>query len=798
MKPSPLESLLYSLLNGPRGRRYSALFLLLALVAGVLPLQFTPAPVSGWESAPTVAIAGGGFTLPRGARALAPLPAATPMRLVVGLTPRHQDILDALLRAQAGGASARARRVLSPGEYARLFSPTEADEGAVTAYLQAHGLRVVRHYRDRLLLDVEGTAGAVATAFGTPIVRYRDRAGRAHYGNSARPRLPAALARLVTTIVGLRDDTPPHHGPLPRAGAPIPWISTPAQRAGAAGTRRARGIPPPPPALLTPARIRAAYNIAPLYAQVFTGTNGLTTTTSITGDGQTIALYELSPFKPDDIAAYDAAFGITAPPPINIPVDGGATNSYGDKGAQEAALDIELVRAVAPGARILVYNGPATQNSANTTAADDTYARIVNDGRAQVLSTSWGQCEDEQQADQPPDLMLLHNLFAQAVAEGMTVVAASGDNGAYDCLNADGTAPDTTKATVDYPASDPYVIAVGGTRLALAADGGIASEEGWAGSGGGVSSVFARPAWQTGPGVDNALSNGKRQVPDVALDAGAGYAVWAGGWLAAGGVGTSAATPVWAAILALGNELRYATALAAGVPSPACATLPGLGDIHPELYQLAAASAGGGGETSAFRDIMVGSSNGIATPGPGWDNVTGLGVPDAAVLMPALAALPALAPPATGVCPTPPRTPTPPAMRTPTRTPGPRATPTAAPLATRTPLPTPTITRKDMGPRPVVRVVPAQVVAGGTVLLEVRGAGHALRVTFELDYPTQTQRLRGATDRYGAATVRVRVPRMLSRRQAVVVRLRATVQETRQPVVIQTNFVVLRPPAVSH
>jgi len=789
VRPSPPGVLLYSLINGPRGRRYSALFLLLALVAGVLPLQFAPAPVSGPVSPAAVAIGGGGSALPRGARVLGPLPAATPMRLVVGLTPRHQDLLDALLRKQAG-ASALTRRVLSPEEYARLFSPTEADEGAVTDYLQAHGLRVVRHYRDRLLLDVEGTAGAVSAAFGTPIVRYRDRHGRARYGASARPRLPAALARLVTTVAGLRDDALLHHGPLPRFG-------TRAQR-DASATRRARGIPPPPAALLTPARIRAAYGIAPLYTQVLTGTNGLTTTISITGNGQTIALYELSPFRPDDIAAYDAAFGITAPPPVSIPVDGGATDSYGDKGAQEAALDIELVRAVAPGARILVYNGPATQNSANTAAADDTYARIVNDDKAQILSTSWGQCEDEQQADQPPDLMLLHNLFEQAVAEGMTVVAASGDNGGYDCLNADGTAPDTTKATVDYPASDPYVIAVGGTRLALAADGGVASEEGWAGSGGGVSNVFARPAWQTGPGVDNALSNGKRQTPDVALDAGAGYAVWAGGgWLAAGGVGTSAAAPVWAAILALGNQLRYATAAAAGASPPSCATLPGLGDIHPELYQLGAGASGGAG---SFRDIMVGSSNGIATPGPGWDYVTGLGVPDVAVLLHALVALPALAPPAAGACPAPPWTPTPPATRTlarlPTRTPVPRATPTSAAGATRPPSPTPPAT--SGGPRPQVRVVPAQVIAGGTALLELRGAGRALRVTFELDYPTQTQRVWGATDRYGAATVRVRVPRAPSQRRAVVVRLRATVQENRQPVVIQTNFIVLRPPSASH
>jgi len=706
------------------------------------------------------------------------------MRLVVGLALRNQEALDAFLRQRAERGSPLYRRALSPDEYARLFSPSAADEGAVAAYLQARGLRVVRRYRDRLLLDVAGTAGTIARVFGSPIVRYRDRRGHLRYANSARPRLPAALARLVTTVVGLRDDAPWRHAPLPRV----------AQPAGTERARRLRGALPPPAALLTPTRIQVAYNIAPLYAQVLTATNGLTTTVAITGAGQTIALYELSPFKQEDIAAYDAAFGIAAAPPVDIPVDGGATDSYGDAGAQETALDIELAQAIAPGARILVYNGPAAANSANTAAADDTYARIVNDDKAQVLSTSWGQCEDEQLADQPPDLALLHNLFAQATAQGMTVVAASGDNGAYDCMGPDGATPDTTRRTVDYPASDPYVLAVGGTRLALAPDGGIASEQGWAGSGGGLSGQFDRPAWQTGPGVDNALSNSKRQTPDVALNAGAGYDVWVGGGWRTGGIGTSAGTPIWAALLALGNELRYAEAAAAGSPPSTCATLPGLGDVHQALYQLAAAGGAADGPP-AFRDITVGSSNGVATPGPGWDYVTGLGVPDAAVLLRALVALPALAPPAPGVCPVTPAPRTPTAAPTGTKTSFSPVTPTPVPIATRTPVATRTPSSIRPATRLVARVVPGQVIAGGSVSLELRGAsGRGLRVTFELGYPTHPQRAFAGTDRSGAATVQVRVPRDLTLRRALIVPLRATLQENKRTVSAQTTFVVLQVP----
>src|SRR5205814_1020627 len=121
----------------------------------------------------------------------------------------------------------------------------------------------------------------------------------------------------------------------------------------------ASGPSAPPAGLLTPALLRAAYDITPIYSETFSTTSGLSQTAAITGAGQTVALYELSPYDPADIAAYDAAFGLSATLPLSVPVDGGATDAFGGTGAGEAALDIELVQAVAPGAQILVYSGPA-------------------------------------------------------------------------------------------------------------------------------------------------------------------------------------------------------------------------------------------------------------------------------------------------------------------------------------------------------------------------------------------------------------------------------------------------------
>jgi kumamolisin len=773
----------------------------------VIPLLLLALVMSGaspWPAAGrTVPIPGNQFGVPPGARVLGPLPAGRLLRLIVGLSVRHPAVLAAFLHARR--AWPLSRPTLTPAQFAARFSPTPAEEEAVAAYLRAHGLRILRTYPDRLLLDVAGTARQVEAAFGVSLVSYRDRHGHLDYANTTPPRLPLTVAGLVGTVVGLRDDGRLRHAPAPRSWhhgrvpRPATWASPTARHEGCAlacaartergprpasaatwasptaGRRPASGPAAPPAGLLTPAQLRAAYDVTPIYSATFTTTSGLSQTAAITGAGQTVALFELSPYDPADIAAYDAAFGLSATLPLSVPVDGGATDAFGATGRGEAALDIELVQAVAPGAQILVYSGPAAPNDTDNTSADDTYARIVNDNRAQVLSTSWGQCEPDQLAATPPDVTLLHNLFAQAVAEGMTVVAASGDEGANDCTDG------RSNPSVDYPASDPYVIGVGGSTLSLDAAGGVLGESGWAGSGGGTSAVWPRPAWQAGPGVP---AGTQRLVPDVALDAGTGYAVWvAGGWTPVHG--TSGGPPVWAALLALANQARYVAAAARGAPTPApCAVLPGLGDVHPELYQLGATPA----PPPVFRDITLGPGNGVATPGPGWDGVTGWGVPDGYALLRALLAMPALAAPAPGPCPT--ATPMPP-----TGTPTPLSS--AAPARPTPGRATSSVPARRMASPVTVRAVPARVEAGGVVLLQLRGAPGAGRtVTFELRYPDRrSQRVRQTTSAHGTAQLRVHVLHLRPGDRAMVVRLRATMRGGRRALVTGTNFQILPPPA---
>ena len=175
------------------------------------------------------------------------------------------------------------------------------------------------------------------------------------------------------------------------------------------------------------------------------------------------------------------------------PVDGGQT---GGAGAGEAALDIENLSALAPGATIDVYEAPNTE-----AGSLDEFGRIVADDNASVVSTSAGLCESAMVADEPGVQQVENLLFEQAAAQGQTVVAASGDSGSSDC-GTDGIRPVPPPLSVDDPASQPYVLAVGGTSVSA---GPGAPESAWGnaggGGGGGPSRTWTAPGWQADSGV---------------------------------------------------------------------------------------------------------------------------------------------------------------------------------------------------------------------------------------------------------------------------------------------------------
>ena len=311
----------------------------------------------------------------------------------------------------------------------------------------------------------------------------------------------------------------------------------------------------------------------------------------------------------------------------------------------ETSLDVEWAHAMAPMANIIdVTTNPAeTEGVQGLPAMMDAEQYIVDTGQATVISQSFGATEESFASTQ--SLQNLRHAFISAAADGVTVLASSGDGGTANSLKTPVKNPSTVPyPTVNWPASDPLVTGVGGTYLCTnpVTGAGVDStdppvacqnnpgvrEIGWIDSTGGFSHVFAKPAYQDTLPAGSTSTGTMRGVPDVAFQASSttGPLVYdtapgAGGWFIVGG--TSCSSPQFAGLVAIADQI-------AG---------HGLGQINPTLYRLAAGSDYG----TYFYDVKTGNNQADPSiPGylatTGWDPVTGLGTPNAATLVPALAA----------------------------------------------------------------------------------------------------------------------------------------------------------------
>lgn len=542
----------------PLRRAAVTMMLLLTGLATALPLATQAAPL-------TVRLAG---QVPRAtiarAHALGRVSAGESVSLALTLPLRDPDGLDDLLRRVYDPGDPAYGQFLSADEFAARFSPTPEDYNAVAAFARRQGLTVTGTHANRLLLDVAGPTSRVEAAFGLHLLRYRSRAGRLFRAPDADPRIPAALTGRLAGVVGL--DTATVRKPHLRPAL--------ASRAGSG-----------PGGGLTPADFQKIYSFLDIPA---------------TGAGQTLAVFELDGFTASDISAYEAAFGLPALIPEPILVDG-ATSAAGPN-ADEVTLDIEMALAAAPGlSHILVYETP---NNGQDAAVLDCYNKIATDNRAKQVSTSWGEPEN---GAIPSLLNAEYAIFKQMAAQGQSIFAASGDNGAYD---------DGSTLSVDDPGSQPYVTSVGGTTLVNSAAGYV-GESVWAdptdtsfsplgsGSGGGFSQVWPTPDYQAGllPAPP------KRSVPDVSLnsDPSTGYSIYfAGGWHVFGG--TSTAVPLWAGFTARVNQARAGQGL-----TP-------IGSINPAVYRIGASAS----YKADFHDVTFGSN--LYYPArSGYDNATGWG-----------------------------------------------------------------------------------------------------------------------------------------------------------------------------
>jgi kumamolisin len=561
----------------------------------------------------------------------APLANATPAG-ELDLSGRAELTLVLRRRAELPANVIAGPTVLTSDELAERYGADPADVDLVSRTLTSRGLEITATAPGSRRVKVAGTLGELASAFGTTlqqvsstgpggqVVTHRYREGALY--------IPAALDGVVLAVLGL--DTRPQFRAHFRA-------------AGTGSAAAAQGISYSP------------NQVADLY--------GFPANT--TGAGQTVAVIELGGgFSTSDLDTYFGGLNIPVPSISAVSVDG-ASNAPGSdpNGADvEVNLDIDVIGAVAPGAKQVVYFAP--------NQGDQGFVDAISDAASAspapiAISISWGQSEDSWTAQ---GLTSMNSAISDAAALGITVCVAAGDNGSSDGVTGE-------EVHVDFPASSPYALGCGGTKLvADPTTGTISSEVTWnetaageGAGGGGVSDQFALPSWQatagvparasgsggtgsgsggehhrrrphdphdphdphedgadaagsglaaeasSGSGRASAGSSGGRGVPDVAgnADPTTGYNVYADGQAQVVG-GTSAVAPLWAALI---SRLAQATGQRFGL-------------IQPALY----AGITPGIDVEGFNDIISGN-NGAYSAGPGWDACTGLGSPEGAVLL---------------------------------------------------------------------------------------------------------------------------------------------------------------------
>ncbi len=561
------------------------------------------------------------------------------MLLVLKRSPAQESALKQLLEEQQQPSSPNYHHWLTPEEFGRRFGPSDHDIEVMTAWLESQGLQVAGASRGRTVIEFAGTAEQVENAFHAAIHRFVVN-GEEHWANANNPQIPAALAPVLAGLARLHNFKPKPQVRIAKVG--LPYV--PGPQPGSAvpeftATDGSHG--------LAPADYATIYNINPLYAAGFNGT------------GATIAIVAQSNIKASDITSFRSVFGLPSNPPKIMVVPGSKDPGLVKGDETESLLDASWAGAVAPNATIeLVVS----------TDVDTSARYIIDNNLADVMTESYGDCEaDYTQADANS----IQALAQQAAAEGITYIVSTGDSGSAGCDDPNTQKTATGPFSVNILASTPYTVAVGGTQFnengnnaaywnpqngstfgsalsyipedvwnesCTVAQCGSSNAGIWA-TGGGASTRFSKPAWQTG--VTGIPNDGARDVPDVALSAashdyyllcqdGSCTANSKGQFSFDGVSGTSASAPSFAGVIALVKQRTGARQ----------------GQADYVLYQLAATESVSQCNASSatvppngaciFNDVTVGNN---AVPGesgygtgsakypstPGYDLATGLG-----------------------------------------------------------------------------------------------------------------------------------------------------------------------------
>jgi len=538
-------------------------------------------------------------------------------RMVLVLEPSaaQQAELDELVAAEHDPHSPLYRQWLTPAEYGTRFGVSAEDVSRVAGWLKGHGFTVDELPASNRLIVFSGTAAQVAETFHTGIHRYLAD-GAEHLANSENPQIPAALAGVVGGVVSLHDF---------RRRSEIKARTALATEA-VAGERSFVGAQPLYTSgsthYLFPADWATIYDLNSLYGA---GTAGA---------GSSIAIAGRSNIDVSDVAAFRSMGGLAANNPTVILQGADPGLVAGDQ--DEATLDVEWSGAVAPEAAVTLA---AAGSTATTDGVDLAAEYIVNHALAQVVSVSYGSCEQQMGTT---ELAFYTGLWEQAASEGMSVFVASGDAGAAGCYGGSSAAGSGT--AVNGLCSSPYATCVGGTEFNEGANPaqywaatnapnygtalGYIPEEVWNesglnggsglwASGGGSSVVYAQPPWQKAVAGTSA-ANGMRAVPDVSVAAAAhdGYVIYENGsyYVVSG---TSTAAPAFAGLMSLVVERQGGA---------------GVGNANPELYSLLNAEHNPFHATPSGNNSVPGVT-GFAASGAEYNLATGLGSVDGALLV---------------------------------------------------------------------------------------------------------------------------------------------------------------------
>lgn len=511
------------------------------------------------------------------AKAVGHLPANQSMRLVLSLPLRNQGGLEDMLRDMYDPSSSIYRQFLTVERFTEMFGPTQDDYNSVIRFAEANGLRVVKTSANRVNLDVSGSVANIEKALHVNLNTYQhDTENRTFFAPDKEPTLELGVQ--LWHVSGLDNYSTPQ-----RALAVRNQSSSPSHVIGNATTGSC------PQASFCGSDMRPAY---------YGGT-------TLTGAGQTLGLLEYAGTDLADLTTYYKNAKQTNNVPITLDsVDGVTTSCLASQGCDDTEQTIDMTQAIgmAPGLSSLVMyigNGDPLDDAGILNAMAT--ASPLN---AQ-LSSSWEWKPADPTTDNP--------YFLEFAAQGQNFFEASGDSGKW------------TSTGFVWPADSVYVTTVGGTDLNTTGPGGAwASETGWIGSGGGISpNKYAIPSWQVAAAAGcTSCSQVYRNGPDVSANANYSFYVCADQTTCTANLygGTSFATPMWAGYLALANEQNVTN----GNPT--------LGFINPTLYTL----YGGSSYDTDFHDITSGS-NGTYTATVGYDLVTGIGSPNGANLINALA-----------------------------------------------------------------------------------------------------------------------------------------------------------------